>query len=77
MTEGTARSLLKAWNFLDAICLLFSALRLILAGSNLHRTLLSFSSLRVFMLVPRFPELKLLFESVLRALPNVVATMVH
>ena len=37
--------------------------------------LLSFASLRIFMLLPRFRELKLLSESILRALPTVVATI--
>ena len=51
------------------LCLTFSVLRLMLL--ELERVLLSFSSLRVFMLLSRFKELKHLSESILRALPNV------
>lgn len=75
ITEGPCQSLSSPWNALDAVCLSLSIARL-LFGESARRLLLSFSSLRVFMLVPRFKELKLLFESILRALPNVMVTMI-
>ena len=74
LTEGVPQTVSNPWNALDIGCLTFSLLRLLL--SEWRRTLLSFASLRVFMLLPRFKELKLLFESILRALPNVIITMV-
>ena len=74
LTEGFRRSLTKAWSVLDIICLSTSVSRLVFT-SSWRRTLLSFASLRIFMLLPRFRELKLLSESILRALPNVVATI--
>ena len=74
LVEGLLQTFSSPWNVLDAMCLFFSVLRL-LVGTEGLRLLLSFSSLRVFMLVPRFKELKVLFQSVLRALPNVTVTL--
>ena len=72
--EGFRDTLRQPWNVLDFCAATFSVLRLVV-GADWRRTLLSFSSLRVFMLLSRFKELKLLSESILRALPNVMVTM--
>jgi len=73
LTEGMWRTVRQPWNILDILCLGSSVMRLLFVGWR--RTLLSFASLRVFMLLPRFKELRLLFESILRAMPNVLVTM--
>ena len=75
LTEGFIKALSSPWNLLDLICLSASSVRLFFATPSWKRTVLSFSSLRVFMLIHRFKELKLLFESILRAMPNVLVTM--
>ena len=75
LAEGLSRTFTSPWNLLDSFCLTSSMLRLMFNFPNMRRMLLSFSSLRIFMLVPRFKKLKLLFESVLRAMPNVLITM--
>jgi hypothetical protein len=74
ITEGPLRSLSNPWNAFDLTCLLVSLLRILL--TNWKRTMLSFSAIRIFMLLSRFKELKLLSESILRALPNVLVTMI-
>lgn len=70
LTEGIWHTIRSPWNMLDIFCLTSATLRLVFNFANMRRLLLSFSSLRIFMLVPRFHELKLLFESILRALPK-------
>ena len=73
LTCGLANYATQRWELLDTACLLCTFAKLIL--TRYRRTLLSFSSLRVFMLLSRFRELKQLTETILLSLPNVVITM--
>ena len=61
------------WMRMDIAVLALSLMKLLFP--DWARTLASFAALRIFLLIPRVRELKKLFTSILRSLPNMLVTM--